>query len=137
MWPQLLPLLGGILDKVIPDPQAAATAKLEALRLAQSGELAELDARTRLALAQIGVNQADAGGSSPMQRNWRPAIGWVCAAALAWDTILRPAVTFVLVLNGKQVPPLPSLSNDQLYGLLFGLLGLGAYRTVEKVRGAA
>ena len=83
MWQLLVPLIGNVLDKVIPDPQAAAAAKLEALRLAQTGELAELDAQTKLALAQIGVNQADAQGVSPMQRNWRPMIGWVCAAALA------------------------------------------------------
>ena len=89
MWQSLLPILGGLLDRVIPDPQAAAAAKLEALKLAQAGELAELDAQTRVALAQIGVATADAAGASPMQRNWRPAIGWVCAAALAWGEQTR------------------------------------------------
>lgn len=137
MWQTLLPAVVGLLDRIIPDPQAAAAAKLQALELAQRGELAALDAEVRLALGQVGINQADAAGASPMQRNWRPAIGWVCAAALAWDTIIRPALVFGLALAGKPVPPLPVLSTDQLYGLLFGLLGLGGLRTVEKVKGAA
>lgn len=133
----LLPLITGVLDKVVPDPQAAAAAKLEALKLVQTGELAELDAQVRLALGQLEVNKADAAGASPMQRNWRPAIGWVCAAALAWDTILRPMATYALAIAGHQVPDMPSLGTEQLYALLFGLLGLGSLRTVEKVKGAA
>lgn len=133
----LLPLISGVLDRVIPDPAQAASAKLEALKLAQSGQLAELDAQVKLALAQVEVNKADAGGASAMQRNWRPAIGWVCAAALAWDTIGRPVVTYGLAVAGHQVPDMPSLGSEQLYALLFGLLGLGGLRTVEKVRGAA
>lgn len=133
----LLPLISGVLDRVIPDPAQAASAKLEALKLAQSGQLAELDAQVKLALAQVEVNKADAGGASAMQRNWRPAIGWVCAAALAWDTIGRPVTTYGLAIAGHPVPELPSLGTEQLYALLFGLLGLGGLRTVEKVRGAA
>lgn len=134
---QFIPLITSLLDKVLPDPQAAAAAKLEALKLAQTGQLAELDAEVRLALGQLEVNKADAGGASPMQRNWRPAIGWVCAAALAWDTILRPMATYGLAIAGHQVPDMPSLASEQLYALLFGLLGLGSLRTVEKVKGAA
>lgn len=137
MWPALLPMLGSILDKIIPDPTAAAAAKLEALKLAQTGQLAELDAEVKLALAQVDVNKADAAGASAMQRNWRPAIGWVCAAALAWDTIGRPVTTYALAVAGHQVPDLPSLGSEQLYALLFGLLGLGGLRTVEKVKRAA
>lgn len=136
MWNLLMPLLGNIIDKIVPDPQAAAAAKLEALRLAQSGQLAELDAQVKMALAQVEVNKADAAGS-PMQRNWRPAVGWVCASALAWDTILRPMITYGLLAAGHQIPEMPSLGGEQLYALLFGLLGLGGLRTVEKVKGAA
>jgi hypothetical protein len=137
MWNLIMPVLAGVLDKILPDPQAAAAAKLEVLKLAQSGQLAELDAQVRMALAQIDANKADAGGASAMQRNWRPAIGWVCAAALAWDTVGRPMVTYVLAITGHPLPTLPSLGTEQLYALLFGLLGLGSLRTVEKVKGSA
>lgn len=137
MWQALIPLLGTVFDRVLPDPAKAAEAKLQVMELAQKGELAALDAETRIALAQVDTNKAEAQGASPMQRNWRPAIGWVCAAALAWDTIGRPMLTFGLAVAGHQVPAMPVLSTDQLYGLLFGLLGLGGLRTVEKVKGAA
>lgn len=137
MWQALIPVLGTLFDRVIPDPAAASAAKLQVMELAQKGELAALDAETRLALGQIETNKADSQGASPMQRNWRPAIGWVCAAALAWDTIVRPMLTFGFAMAGHAVPDMPVLSSDQLYGLLFGLLGLGGLRTVEKVKGAA
>ena|SRR2546428_4523472 len=137
MWPQLLTALFGCIDKVLPDPQAAAAAKLEAMKLQASAAGAQLEADTRLALAQIGVNQADAAGQGAMQRNGRPFILWVCGVALAWDTVLRPVATFGAALAGHPLPVLPNLSTDQLYGLLFGLLGLGGLRTVEKVKGVA
>lgn len=131
---QLIAALVPLLDKLIPDPQAAAEAKLRAVQLAQAGQLAELDATTKLALAQLQVAGADAAGQSPMQRTWRPFIGWVCGVALAWDTIGRPILTLGWVMTGHPAPELPNLTTDQLYGLLFGMLGLGAFRTYEKTR---
>lgn len=140
MNPLLQSLLGPLVDlvgKFIPDPQAKAAAQLEVMRMAQAGELAQLDAATRLALAQVDTNKADAQGAGPMQRNWRPFIGWVCGSALAWDTIGRPLLVLAWVMAGHQAPALPTLSTDQLYTTLFGLLGLGGYRTYEKTKGAA
>lgn len=137
MWPTLLiSAVQSILEKIIPDPQARAAAQLEMMKLTASGELANLDAMKALALAQIDVNKADAAGA-PMQRNWRPFIGWVCGIALAWDTIGKPVFITVMSTTGHPVPPLPTLSSDQLYGLLFGLLGLGGMRTWEKQKGVS
>lgn len=123
-----------VLDRLFPDPEQRAAAELELLKLKHEGDF-EQRAGQALALAQIEVNKADAAGSSPMQRNWRPMVGWVCAGALAWDSIARPMVSFAWVLAGHPVPQMPSLANEQIYGLLFALLGLGTLRTVEKVRG--
>ena len=39
MWPTLIPLLGSVLDKIFPDANAAADAKLKLMELAQKGEL--------------------------------------------------------------------------------------------------
>jgi len=124
----------GIIDRVLPDPQAAAAAKLEAMKLQASADGAQLDAATRMALAQIDVNKADAAGQSPMQRNGRPFILWVCGVALAWDTIGRPALTLAWVMAGHQAPELPSLSSDQLYSLLGALLGLSGMRSFDKAK---
>lgn len=140
MNPLLQALIGPLVDlvgKFIPDPQAKAAAQLEVMRMAQAGELANLDAATKLAMAQVDVNKADAQGAGAMQRNWRPFIGWVCGVALAWDTIGRPMLTLAWVMAGHAAPTLPTLSTEQLYTTLFGLLGLGAYRSAEKIKGAA
>lgn len=131
-----IPAITQLLDKLIPDPAAKAQAQLEVLRMQQTGELANLSAMKDLALAQIGVNQQDAAGA-PMQRNWRPFIGWVCGLALAWDTIGKPVFITVMSTTGHPVPPLPDLSSEQLYGLLAGMLGLGGLRTFEKKAGVA
>ena len=136
MWPSLITALFGVIDKVIPDPQAAAAAKLEALKLQTSLAGAQLEAETRLALAQTDINKADAAGQSAMQRNARPFILWTCGVALSWDTVLRPMLTLGAALSGHPLPVLPNLSTEQLYGLLTGILGLGGLRTVEKVKGA-
>lgn len=57
MWQLLIPALAQLFDKVIPDPQAAADAKLKAMELAQRGELAALDADMKLALGQMEINK--------------------------------------------------------------------------------
>jgi hypothetical protein len=132
----LIPLIGSILDKIIPDPQQAADAKLKAIELAQRGELAVLDADMKLALGQLGVNQAEAGNSSIFVSGWRPYIGWVCGAALTYQFILRPLGLFAAAYFGHPVNDAPGL-DDTLWQLLFGMLGLGGLRTFEKVKGVA
>lgn len=131
----LIPAVASIIDKLIPDPQAAAEAKLKALEMAQKGELAELDAQTRLALSQLEVNKVEAG-TDLFRGGWRPATGWTCAGGLFYQILARPILGWVASnLWGWTMPP--SLELDTLMTLLFGMLGLGAYRTVERIKGAA
>ena len=125
----LLPLITGVLDKVLPDPQAAADAKLRALEMAQKGELAALDADVRLALGQMEVNKAEAT-TDLFRGGWRPAVGWVCAAALAYQYIARPLLIGFGVMPGTA----PAL-DSALWELLAGMLGLGGLRTFERVKG--
>ena len=138
MWPALIPLIGTILDKIIPDPAAAAEAKLKALDMAQKGELAQLDADMKLALGQLEVNKAEASSGNMFASGWRPAVGWICAAGLAYEFLFAPLLPWLLLaLAGKQLPPLPDLPMETLMTLLLGMLGLGGLRTVEKVKGVA
>lgn len=134
MIPALIPLITSVLDKVLPDPQAAADAKLRALEMAQRGELAVLDADVRLALGQMEVNKAEAA-TDLFRGGWRPACGWVCAAGLAYAFLLRPLLPWVVSVAGADVPELPSIDTDTLMALLTGMLGLGGLRTFERVRG--
>lgn len=136
MWAALIPLIGTIVEKVIPDPQAAADAKLRVMELAQKGELAVLDADLKLALGQIEVNKAEAT-TDMFRGGWRPAVGWICVVGLAYQFILQPVLPWVVALFGAQVPPLPAIDNESLMVLLTGMLGLGGLRTFERVKGKA
>jgi len=134
MLQALLPLLGTIFDKIIPDPQAAADAKLRAMELAQKGELAVLDADVRLALGQIEVNKVEAS-TDLFRGGWRPATGWACVAGLVYQFLARPLLPWIVTVFGASVPPLPDIDNESLMVLLTGMLGLGGLRTFERVKG--
>ena len=136
MWQLVIPAITQVLDKIIPDPQAAAEAKLKALDLAQKGDLAALDAELRLALGQLEVNKAEAT-TDMFRGGWRPAVGWVCVVGLGYQFILQPVLPWLVALFGAQVPPLPAIDNETLMVLLTGMLGLGGLRTFERVKGKA
>lgn len=136
MWPALIPLIGTVLDKIIPDPAQAADAKLKALELAQRGELAVLDADVRLALGQMEINKAEAT-TDLFRGGWRPATGWACVAGLIYQFLAMPILPWVVTVMGATVPPMPAIDNETLMVLLTGMLGLGGLRTFEKVKGRA
>lgn len=132
----LLPLLGTLVDKFFPDPQAAAAAKVQIMEMAQRGELAQLDAELKMATGQIEVNKVEAASSSLWVSGWRPAVGWCCAAAFAYKFVLAPSTAFALAAFGHPVE-LPVLDFSEMSTVLMGMLGIGALRTVEKIKGVA
>jgi hypothetical protein len=132
----VLPLIGKIFDRVLPDPVAAADAKLKLMALVQNGELEALHADTQLALGQIDVNKTEAASSSIFVSGWRPFIGWTCGGALAYKFILQPLLVFAFTAFGHPIT-LPVLDFAEMSTVLMGMLGLGGMRTYEKVKGAA
>ena len=134
MWQLLIPAVSGILDKILPDPQQAADAKIKVLEMAQRGELAVLDAEVKLAMGQMEVNKVEAG-TDLFRGGWRPATGWACVFGLVYQFLLQPILPWVVALFGVTVPPLPAIDNETLMVLLTGMLGLGGLRTFERVRG--
>lgn len=85
--------------------------------------------------AQTDINKQEASSQSPFVAGWRPFIGWVCGTGLAIQFIGNPIVTWVAAL-AKHPVQFPTLDLGTLMTLLFGMLGLGAMRTYEKVQGA-
>lgn len=129
---QLIPLLGTVLDKIFPDKEAADAAKLKLFELQQQGDLAELAAYTDLAKAQSSVNQAEATSEGMYKGGWRPAIGYVCAAALAYHYIVYPILVFAMLYIDPNIKVPASVMDDSMWELMFGMLGLGAMRSWEK-----
>jgi len=73
-----------VIDRVFPNPQDAANAKLRLFELQQSGELAALTAST-------GVIVAEANSQSWITRSWRPILmltfgALIVARWLGWTT---------------------------------------------------
>jgi hypothetical protein len=98
-------------------------------------ERAQLAAALALVQGQMEINKVEAANPSVFTSGWRPFIGWVCGAALVYQYIIRPAVSWGVVAAGHPLPPMPGL-DDNLWQLLLGMLGLGGLRTFEKVKGA-
>lgn len=127
---------GKIIDKIFPDPNAAAAAKLELFKAQQAGAFKQMDAEVELAKAQIGVNAVEAANPGIFTSGWRPYIGWICGTGLGWNYIIRPAVETVMAVYGHPIN-LPAADMGELMPLLLGMLGLGTLRTVEKIKGVA
>lgn len=126
----LLNIGGQLIDRLWPDQATKDAGKLALLQLAQSGQLAELNSSTQLALEQIKVNIEDAKSGSFWQSGWRPFIGWICGSGLGYQFLVYP----ILIAF---VPNIRELDIGTLLTLLGGLLGLGGMRTVEKLQGKA
>ena len=127
----------GLIERLFPDPAKAEAAKLELLKMQQSGELAELAAATDLAKAQIGVNLEEAKNASLLVSGWRPMVGWVGAFALGYAAILEPFARFIAQVGFQYNGPFPVVDTNITMQVLFGILGLGGYRTIERVKGKA
>jgi len=128
--PQLLPILGGALDKVIPDNVSKAAAKAEL-------EKALIDNANSINIETIKTNQAEAQHRSVWVAGWRPAIGWSCSLGIAWLFIGHPVATWIAMLTGYEGMVMPTIPTDILLELTFAMLGMAGLRTFEKLKGVS
>lgn len=131
---------GKLIDHFFPNAADQAAAKLKLFELQQSGALAELAAETSLTQAQIDVNKAEAGNASVFVAGWRPFVGWVCGLAFAYKFIIVEFLSFGVYLWATpetiaKFSKLPVLDYSDLLPVLFGMLGLGAMRSYDKLKG--
>jgi hypothetical protein len=114
--------ISALLSKVIPDLDKRAEMANEI------ATLAERQAHEQI-LHQLEVNKVEAAHKSLFVAGARPGILWICAAALGYNTIIHPILDIWYTM--------PDVNGDLLYPVMMGLLGLGGFRTVEKVKGVA
>ena len=121
----LLDIGGKVLDRVFPDPAQQAAARLELLKLQQSGELTQI-------AGQMEINKVEAANPSIFVSGWRPAIGWICGAGFAVQFVIGPLAEWGAALAGHPVK-FPQMDTGTMMPLLLGMLGLGGLRTAEKL----
>lgn len=119
--------VGKVLDKVLPDPKQKADALLKLEELRQSGDLSIISGQNK-------INEIEAANPNLFVAGWRPFIGWICGAALAFQLVVAPMIMWGYDLAGHPVT-LPVMQTELLTTLLVGMLGLGGMRTVEKLQG--
>jgi hypothetical protein len=116
----LIPALSGIINKLIPDKEAAAQAQIQLLTIAQAGELKELE-------TAMSIITAEAKSDHWIVAAWRPITMLTFVAIVANNYIVYPYLSlFWADAPVLQLPP-------DLWDLL--KIGLGGYvvgRSVEK-----
>ena len=115
-------LASTVINKIWPDKSEAEKQQLAAAVMVVQG--------------QIDINKAEAANPSVFVSGARPFIMWVCGMGCAWNWIGLPVAVFVLAVIGKPIALSPA-DLSEMMPLLLGMLGLGGYRTIEKIKGVA
>jgi len=147
-----------IIDGVGKIADDLVTSKEEKLQIA----LQERQLDTQLLLGQIEVNKEEARHGSIFVAGWRPFIGWVGGAALAYQFVFYPLLIWIwaLLQAGGVIPchldqtiamemiktlgsnaanectftPPPPLPGDALFAIVTGMLGIGGMRSFDKLK---
>lgn len=112
--------VGNVLDGLFTSKDEVLTHEAILTRLAQAPHL-----------AQVELNKVEASHRSIFIAGWRPFIGWVCGLGLFNMFLVNPWIQWITNAAG------PDLPKDVILELVLALLGLGALRTVEKMKGKA
>lgn len=130
----LIKLGMGIIDKIIPDPNAKAAAQLELLKQQQAGALEEVH-------TQLTAIVAEANSTDPWTSRARPSFLYVIYVVILFGlpmavlSAFKPEIAASIAAGfGKWLSAIP----DSLWTLFgVGYLGYTGARTWEKNKGVA
>ena len=114
--------VSGLLDKFIEDKDQKNALAHEIATMSEKHSQQAL-------LAQLEINKAEAATGSLFIGGWRPAIGWICAVGLLYNTIIANVLGIWM--------DVPEVDTTLLVPVMMGMLGLGAMRSYEKVKNVA
>ena len=102
----LAPVIGTLIDRLVPDKAEAGRVKLEM-------ETKLVEAANQVNLAQIENNKIEAGHRTIFVAGWRPFLGWVSGVGFAWAFVGQPIAVWILALTGNTmpIPPLDARGN--------------------------
>lgn len=121
-----------LIDELFTTDEERSNARLKLLELAHKGQL-----------GQLQVNAVEAKSTSLFVAGWRPAVGWTCVTAFLLSFVVFPCVesiaVYISAFTGEYIDltGLPKLDLATMMPVLMGMLGLGALRTGEKLKGVA
>ena len=122
-----------IIDKVLPDPEARAQAKLELLKMQGSQELSLLEAR-------LSAINAEAASKDPWTSRARPSFLYVMYALILWSLPMGVLAAFdpaTAGAIGKGMTDYLAALPEPLYALFgTGYLGYSVVRQWGKVKGS-
>jgi hypothetical protein len=116
----------GIINKAIPDKDMK-------YKLLHEIEMYKLTSDFENAKSQLAVNAEEAKHNHLFVAGWRPFIGWCCGIAFVWHVLIVHIITFLAGIGGHTIL-LPEFDMMLLMNILFAMLGLGGYRTYEKIK---
>lgn len=120
----------------IVEPVTAVGNVLDNLFTSDDERLSHEEIKLRLQqqplMAQNETNKIQATHRSRFVAGARPFIMWVCGFGLMMAFVVNPLIEFFT--DGEKLINVPL---DAMMELVLGLLGLGAMRTVEKIKGVA
>lgn len=124
--------IGETVRQVIPNKEAQRNFDLKIAELADKAASRE----TELLKGQIDINKEEAKSLNVFVAGWRPFLGWTGGAALAYTWIIAPLIQFGYAVAGYNIN-MPALGADEIYPMIYAILGIGVMRTYEKTKGVA
>ena len=124
-----------LIDKLIPDKEAAAKAKLELLAMQQQGELKELEVRMSAILAE-------AQSTDPWTSRARPSFLYVVyllilfAIPMGFLSAIAPETATQVATGFKEwLEAIPESLVDLFTFVMLGYIGGRSWEKVEKIKG--
>ena len=114
-----LNLGNSLIDRIFPDPVAAANAKMQLIQMKDQGELQQIT-------GQLQINQAEAANPHLFVSGARAFVIWVCGSACAWNWIGISIAKVAFAMAGHPLDVAPA-DVSQMEPILFTLLGAGTH----------
>ena len=128
-FPAMVQSVTGIVNKLIPDRDLQ-------IKIQHEVQNKLLDMQSMQLAAQSETNKIEAQHSSVFVAGWRPFIGWICGAGLAWQFVLAPITAWAAALSGY-AGALPDIAGEHLFELVLAMLGMAGWRTLDKIKGVS
>ena len=122
----LAPVLGTVIDRLIPDKAEAAKVKMEI-----EAQTARVEADIQQSLLDLAKEDAKAG-----KGGYRWGAGWLCVISLGYAWIIRDMFLWGIAIAGLDVAPPPALPGEAQYSMLVGMLGLAGVRSYDLMKGS-